>query len=168
MLLWSHLWTKVGSARISNLTDCWAPTPIRLKVQRQIVRESPYAFAAVAPARGEFVHRLSPKCNTAAMPLFLLDVLGAWPDDQPIMLVLDGAGWHKARALPVPEHLRLWHLSSYCQECNSGEYIWDETCEKGFANQFFATLDNVKVRLKTPFDEFSAESHRLRSLSDFP
>jgi transposase len=69
--------------RISNLTDCWASALVRPRVPRQVVRESLYAFAAVALERRELVHRLSPKCNTAAMSLFLLfllDLLGAWPD----------------------------------------------------------------------------------------
>ena len=153
--------------RINNLTDCWAPAPIRPKVPRQVVRESLYAFAAVAPARGELVHRLSPKCNTAAMSLFLLDMLDAWPDE-PLLLVLDGAGWHKARALPVPERLRLWHLPPNCPECNPSEHIGDATREKGFANQLFATLADVEIRLKTQLDELAADSNRPRSLTAFP
>jgi hypothetical protein len=92
--------------RTRKLTDCRAPAPIRPKVPRQVVRESLYAFATVAPERGERVHRLSPKCNTAARSLFLLDLLDAWPDE-PRLLVLVGPGWHKARSLPVPERLRL-------------------------------------------------------------
>ncbi|MEY4489709.1 MAG: hypothetical protein RIQ79_2217 [Verrucomicrobiota bacterium] len=91
----------------------------------------------------------------------------AWPDE-PLLLVLDGAGWHKARALPVPERLRLWHLPPYCPECNPSEHIWDETREKGFANQLFATLADVEVRLKTQLDELAADSNRLRSLTAFP
>lgn len=153
--------------RISNLTDCWAPAPIRPKVPRQVVRESLYAFAAVAPVQGELVYRLSPKCNTAAMSLFLLDVLIAWPDE-PILLVLDGAGWHKARALPVAERLHLWYLPPYCPECNPSEHIWDETREKGFANQYFVTLNDVEVRLKTQLEELGSDAQRLRSLTCFP
>lgn len=153
--------------RISNLTDCWAPAPVRPKVPRQVVRQSLYAFAAVAPSRGEMVHRLSPKCNTAAMSLFLLDMLMEWPND-PILLILDGAGWHKAKALPVAERLRLWHLPPYSPECNPSEHIWDEIREKVFANEFFATLDDVEVRLKTQLEELAADASRLRSLTLFP
>jgi transposase len=101
------------------------------------------------------------------MSLFLLDLLGVWPDE-PILLVLDGAGWHKARALPVPERLRLWHLPPYCPECYPSEHIWDETREKGFANQLFSTLADVEVRIKTQLEELSADRHRLRSLTNFP
>jgi hypothetical protein len=52
------------------------------------------------------------KCNTPSMSLFILDMLEVWPDRR-LLLVLDGAGWHKARALPLPERLRLLHLPPY-------------------------------------------------------
>jgi hypothetical protein len=83
--------------RISEREDCWAPRPIRALVPRQVVRESLYAFAAVEPMRGRLAWGTWEKCNTASMSLFLLDLLAAWPD-QRVLLVLDGAGWHKARA----------------------------------------------------------------------
>jgi len=103
----------------------------------------------------------------SATPPFLLDLLGAWPD-APLLLVLDGAGWHKARSLPVPERLRLWFLPPYCPECNPGEHIWEETREKGFANQLFSTLADVEIRLKIQLEELAADSKRLRSLTSFP
>jgi len=101
------------------------------------------------------------------MSLFLLDLLDAWPDE-PLLLVLDGAGWHKARSLPVPERLRLWLLPPHCPECNPGEHIGDEAREKGFANQLFATLADVEVRLKTQLEELATDSNLLRSLTFFP
>ncbi|MBK9991440.1 MAG: transposase [Verrucomicrobia bacterium] len=83
--------------RISDVRACWAPSGIRPKVARQVVRESLYVFAAVAPKHGIINFTLSPKCNTASMSLFLLELLAAWPD-QRLVLFLDGAGWHKSRA----------------------------------------------------------------------
>ena len=152
--------------RIRKPTDCWAPEPIGPKVPRQIVRESVYAFAAVAPERGERVHRLYPKCNTAALPLFLLDPLDAWPD-VPLLLILDGAGWHKARFLAVPERLRLWHLPPNCPKCNPRQQIWDATRQRALPNPLFATLADVEVRLKTQLEELCADSNRLPSLTLF-
>lgn len=153
--------------RISERADCWAPRPVRPLVPRQVVRESLYAFAAVEPLAARLAWRLGPKCNTAAMSLFLLDVLGSWPDRM-LLLVLDGAGWHKAKALPIPERLRLLHLPPYTPECNPTEHIWDEVREKGFANRCFATLDAVEVGLKTQLELLSADPPRLGSLTCFP
>jgi len=38
--------------RISRPKRCWAPPKIRPAVPRQVVRESMYIFAAVAPEKG--------------------------------------------------------------------------------------------------------------------
>ena len=59
--------------RISVLRSCWAPEPVRPKVWRQVVRESLYAFAAIAPVEGEGTAMIEPKCNTPAMARFKLE-----------------------------------------------------------------------------------------------
>lgn len=153
--------------RISERADCRAPRPVRPLVPRQVVRESLYAFAAVEPRRARMASGLWGKCNTPSMSLFILEMLEVWPDRR-LLLVLDGAGWHKAKALPLPERLRLLHLPPYTPQCNPTEHIWDEVREKGFANRFFATLDAVEVGLKTQLDLLSAAPDRLRSLTYFP
>lgn len=153
--------------RISERSDCWAPRPIRPLVPRQVVRESLYAFAAVQPKRARMCSGTWSKCNTPAMSLFILDMLEFWPDGR-LLVVLDGAGWHKAKALPLPERLSLLYLPPYTPECNPTEHIWDEVREKGFANRFFATLAAVEVGLKTQLDLLAADADRLRSITCFP
>jgi hypothetical protein len=44
----------------------------------------------------------------------------------------------------------------------------NEVREKGFANQYFPTLDAVEVQLKTQLDLLSADASRLRKLTYFP
>lgn len=153
--------------RISDVRACWAPEGVRPKVPRQVVRESLYAFAAVAPRLGQLLFTLSSKCNTAAMSLFLLALLAVWPDHH-LLLFLDGAGWHKSRQLPLAERLQLAFLPPYSPECNPTEHVWDEVREKGFANQLFSTLNAVEVQLQTQLDLLAADQPRLRSLTGFP
>lgn len=152
--------------RISVLSDCWAPAGVRPKVARQVVRESLYAFAAVSLPEATMSFRLSAKCNTDAMSLFMLDMLEVHPDRE-LITFLDGAGWHKAKRLPVAERLHLVHLPPYSPECNPVEHIWDEIREKGFANRYFETLDAVEAQLKTHLELLAADTERLRSLCLF-
>lgn len=153
--------------RISVLRSCWAPGSVRPRVPRQVVRESVYAFAAIAPLAGEGVGMLSPKCNTEAMSRFLLEMLARWPE-QRLVCFLDGAGWHKSKLLPVPERLRLELLPAYTPECNPTEHVWDEIREKGFANQFFPNLPAVEVRLETELELLLNDRLRLKNLTCFP
>ena len=68
----------------------------------------------------------------------------------------------------MPERLRLELLPAYTPECNPTEHVWDETRGKGFANQFFADLAGVEVRLETELLLLLNDPPRLRKLTCFP
>ena len=78
------------------------------------------------------------------------------------------SGWFEVTADTVPERLRLELLPAYTPECNPTEHVWDETREKGFANQFFADLAGVEVRLETELLLLLNDPPRLRKLTCFP
>ena len=69
-----------------------------------------YLFAAVEPATGADVALVLPEATTATMSLFLAEFAASLPVDVHAVLVLDGAGWHGARALAVPSNITLVHL----------------------------------------------------------
>jgi transposase len=46
------------------------------------------------------------------------------PADAPAGLVLDGAGWHDARARAVPDNLTLVPLPAHSPELNPVERVW--------------------------------------------
>lgn len=69
-----------------------------------------------------------------------------YPDDV-ILLCCDGAAWHKANALCVPENIRLFFIPPYTPEMNPIEQIWKELRIMGFHNEVFSTLENVVNRL---------------------
>jgi hypothetical protein len=66
-----------------------------------------YLFAAVEPATGADVALVLPEATTAAMNLFLAEFGRGLPEDVHAALVLDGAGWHVAKALAVPANVTL-------------------------------------------------------------
>lgn len=152
--------------RISYLRSCWAPGSVRPKVHRQVVRESTYAYAAVAPLEAHMVAMIARKCNTENFDQFIRKVAENYAGRRVVMF-LDGAGWHKAKRLNIPENMRLEFLPPYTPECNPVEHVWDEVREKNFANRLFHALEDVEVCLETGLHDLGKDSKRLASLTKF-
>ena len=80
------------------------------------------------------------------MNVFLNHLSMSYPNDI-IILVCDGAAWHKAGALVIPGNIRLFFIPPYTPEMNPIEQIWKELHKLGFRNEVFATLVKVVDRL---------------------
>jgi transposase len=131
---------RVG--RISDPKACWAKAPVRPVVGAQLVREYAYVFGAVSPQDGQHDSLVLPLANTWAMSLFLEEV-GHRHADEYILMFMDQAGWHKAKALQVPANMELAFLPPYSPDLNPQEQVWDELREKYFGNRLFHSLQAV-------------------------
>ena len=80
------------------------------------------------------------------MNTFLKELAKQYPQDQ-ILLVCDGAAWHKSKTLKVPANITLLGIPPYTPEMNPIEQIWKQPCSMGFRNEVFKTLDQVVDRL---------------------
>jgi transposase len=67
--------------------------------------------------------------------------------DDRIVMVLDGAGWHKSEALMIPDNLRLLSLPPYSPELNPVEDVWDDLRENEFHNRVFDNIDSLENHL---------------------
>ena len=152
--------------RISDLRACWAPTGIRPKVARQIVRTFVYVYAAVCMALGKMTSLILPHANTEMMNLFLKEVSRDFKDYFVIMLV-DGAGWHRSGNLKIPENIRLIYQPSHSPELNPVEHVWDELREKHLPNRAFRSLDAVERVLCEGLRKLQDDPQRLRSMTNF-
>lgn len=105
-------------------TRVWARTGSRPTAVKQTRYEWVYLYAAVEPATGASVALQAPSINTGTMNVFLKmlgDELG--PDDHAV-LIMDQAGWHKARALVVPDAITILYMPPYSPELNPVERLW--------------------------------------------
>ena len=146
---------------------CWAPPGIRPTVAAQFVREYVYAYAAVSPHEGTLDSLVLPVVDAAAMSLFLAEVARRHPDEL-LLVVLDGAGWHRAQELVVPANMQLLPLPPYSPELNPTEHLWDEIREKWFANTVFASLDAVEDQLVAALVTLEQDPRRVAELTGFP
>jgi len=146
---------------------CWAPKPLRPRVPRQMVREFVYVFAAVCAALGRLTTLILPRADTAMMTLFLRHLAETFRGYF-IVLLVDRAGWHRAKALAIPENIRLLEQPAHSPEVNPAEHIWEELREKALPNMTFRSLDGLVNTLCEGIKELAADSKRVRSMTDFP
>ena len=137
---------EAGFGRINKPKYCWCFPGLRPVVPCHHIREYRYAYGAVEPVTGESFFLILPNCNTVCMNVFLRDLSVEYPDDR-IVLVCDGASWHRANALEVPDNIRLFFLPPATPEMNPIEQIWKEIRKRGFRNEIFRSLDKVIERL---------------------
>ncbi len=137
---------EAGFGRINKPKYCWCFKGLRPTVPCHHIREYRYVYGAVEPLSGESCFLILPYSNTACMNLFLRQLSLQFPDDI-IVLVLDGAAWHRANTLIMPKNIQLIFLPPATPEMNPIEQIWKEIRKLGFRNEIFKTLNNVINRL---------------------
>ena len=146
-----------------------AGLPVR---QRPVVcngYERPFVsvYGAASPIEGEMDWLICREMNTERMRRFLAQVSHAHPNEFMVMVV-DGASSHVAKALQVPENIRLLRLPPYAPELNPQEHVWDELREKEFPNRVFAALASVISQLEGGLPRLTANAANLRSLTAWP
>jgi transposase len=152
--------------RINDPRRCWAPSGVRPDVPQQVVREYTHAFAAVSPHDGILDSLILPEVNAEMMTLFLEEVSRRHSDEF-IMMFMDQAGWHKAKALKIPKNMSLFWLPAYSPQCNPVEHLWEEMREKWFENKVFDSLDSVEDTLVTALASLEKDKKKVKGLTGF-
>jgi len=148
---------EAGFGRMNKPEYCWCYGNVRPSVPCQMVREYVYAIGAVDPVDGENYFIVAPQCNTDWMNEFLRDLSEQYKDDY-IILVCDGASWHKSKTLKVPKNINIVHTLPYTPEMNPIEQIWKELRKMGFKNVMFNKLDKVIDKLCEVIIELSNDT----------
>jgi hypothetical protein len=107
-----------------TLTRIWACRGTRPRAPRDRRYSWAYLFGAVCPERAVGAALVLPYANTAAMSLHLAEIGCQVRPGAHAVLVLDGAGWHGAAALVLPENITLLPLPPYSPELNPVENVW--------------------------------------------
>lgn len=132
-----------------------------------LTHEYTYVYGAIDACTGQMESLILPHVNTDCMQLFLNEVSKRHPDEH-IVMVIDGAGWHRSHSLKAPENIYLLKLPPYAPELNPIEHVWDELREKYFHNRVFNSLDALELHLMTALQELEAEPNRLCSIVAWP
>src|SRR4051794_17691221 len=108
-----------------TLTRVWARRGTRPRAPRGRRYAWAYLFGAVCPERAIGAALVLPYADAAATGLHLAEIGRHVTPGAHGAVVLDGAGWHAAGGLAVPENLTLLPLPSYAPESNPVENVWE-------------------------------------------
>jgi transposase, ISSpnII len=137
---------EASFGRINKPKCCWCNNKFRPCVPSHHIREYRYAFGAVEPLTGERFFLVMPNCNTNNMSIFLKELSKTYSEDI-MILVCDGAAWHKSKNLEISGNIIITHIPPYTPEMNPIEQIWKQIRQMGFGNKIFRTLKAVVDRL---------------------
>jgi transposase len=152
--------------RMREPRRAWVPAGVRPLVGSRIEREYSYAYAAVSPHDGALVSLVLPEVNAELMSLFLAEVARRYTRTF-LLVVLDGAGWHRAKDLVIPANMRLAPLPARSPELNPAEHLWEEVREKWLGNQLFFHQQAVERQVEKALAALEGDPPRVASLAGF-
>ena len=83
-----------------------------------------------------------PYINTDCMQLYLDEL--AKEIDEEIIIIMDGAGWHKSGRLVVPHNMHIIYLPPYSPELNPVERLWLYIKKSTIYNKIYETLEELE------------------------
>ena len=148
------VWARVGERPIAevNHRDEWT-----------------YLYGFVHPRTGQTEWFILPRVNTTWFNLALETFAAQAPAgaDKRILLVLDGAGWHRSQDLVVPEGIHLEILPPYSPELQPAERLW-RLADEPLVNRAFDQLEQLEEilegRCRTLADTMQPQ---VQALTDF-
>jgi len=82
-----------------------------------------------------------------------------------LVMIMDGAGWHTANDLQIPETMYILYLPPYSPELNPIEHLWDDLREKDFWNRVFATIEALEIHLMHSQARLENDHDRVQHLT---
>jgi transposase-like protein len=122
-----HGWFKKGSR-----------TPLKVKLGFKNF----YLYSAVELGNGNHFSLQLPYINTDSMQLYLDEL--AKEIDEEIIIIMDGAGWHKSKELVIPQNIQVIYLPPYSPELNPVERLWLYIKKSTIYNKIYETLEELE------------------------
>ena len=139
--VWFQDEARIGQQ--GTLTHKWARRGTRLRAPRDTHNKWSYISGAACPARGTVAGLIVPYVNAEAMGLHLNEIAKAVAHGAHAMLIVDGAGWHGAKCLQVPDNITLVKLPLISPELNPMENVWAYLWSNKLAISVFDTYEEI-------------------------
>ena len=148
-----------------TLTRVWARRGTRPRAPRDRRYAWAYLFGAVCPERAVGAALVLPYADAAATGLHLAEIGRHVAPGAHAVVVLDGAGWHAAGDLAVPENLTLLPLPRYSPELNPVENVWEYLRQNKLGHRVWPDYDAIVATCCDAWNWLVAAPDRLASIT---
>jgi hypothetical protein len=141
--VWAQDEARIGLIPI--LRRMWSPRGIRPIATGKRTYQWCYLYGFVHPESGRVQWLIMPTVSQDAFEKALEHfamAVGA-SEKKRIILVVDGAGWHRSKGLKIPTGIHLCSLPPYSPELQPSERLWPLVRES-VANKTIETLDELE------------------------
>lgn len=145
----------------SKLGHGWFKTGSRTKMPIKLGFENFYVYSAINPMTGEDFSLIAPNVNTICMNIFLAEMSKHLAGINAI-IVMDCAGWHRAKKLVVPDNIRIVYLPAYSPELNPVERLWQYLKSNTIRNKVYETINALEEAVCTFIMQLTKE--RVQSI----
>src|SRR4051812_32317526 len=159
---WFQDEARVGQQ--GTLTRVWARRGTRPRAPRDRRYAWAYLFGAVCPERAVGAALVLPYADTEATGLHLAEIGRHVAPGAHAVVVLDGAGWHGAGGLAVPENLTLLPLPRYSPELNPVETVWEYLRQNKLGLRVWPDYDAIVATRCEAWNWLVAAPARLASI----
>jgi len=153
---------RPGSA---TLTRVWAKRGTRPRAPHDQRYDWAYLFGAACPQRRVAAGLVMPAANAEAMSLHLTAIGCKVAAGSHAALILDGAGYHLAAALTIPENVTLVRLPPYAPELNPIENVWQYLRGNKLAITVFDDYDDIVDKTCDAWNFFEQDPMRIASIT---
>ena len=124
------------------------------------------AISSPPPARprGVGAGHVCDRANTEEMNRHLAEIAAKVQPGGHAIVILDGAGWHRSKALEIPPELSLLRLPPYSPELNSMENVFDYLKSNFLANRLFPTVEDARNAVLQAWTYFSEQPALITSI----
>ena len=161
--VWFQDEARVGQQ--GTLTRVWARRGTRPRAPRDRRYAWAYLFGAVCPERAIGAGLVLPHVNTEALGLHLAEIGRHVAPGAHALVVLDGAGWHGAGDLTVPDNLTLLPLPPRSPELNPVENVWQYLRQNRLSLRVWPDYDAIVATCCEAWNALIATPDRLASIT---
>lgn len=162
---------EVSFPQWGSLTFTWAPRGQQPTVPTSGQRKGYKVFGLIDYFSGKFFYKtLEERLNSESYKSFLWDVLSK--TKKHIILIQDGASYHKSKALKAffeqfKYRLTVYQLPSYSPDFNPIEKLWKNVKTDEIHLHYFPTFDSLKEKVEKALLRYSDRQKDILKLFGF-